>query len=165
MRVSTLATGLVVITSWGALSQPQSPGRLAQHVWGAASNGICVGVCVSQSDWTTQKNDFYCDIDVKDVSTNRLYIWVPPLERRYEIELRGPDGQPIHQMKPLRLTQKHPWLGREPRSDKGHCLDWCFLKETFELRTNGLHTLIVSACINAFTNFAAGRSQMERKPV
>jgi hypothetical protein len=42
-------------------------------------------------------------------------------------------------------------------------LDWFFLRETFDVRTNGLHTLIVSARVKAFTNFAVGRSEMRRK--
>ena len=165
MRKSTLVSCLVVSSWWSALAQPQPPQPPPPHIWGSASNGICVGVCVRQSDWPTHKNDFNCDIDLRNTSTNRLYIWVPPLERRYEIELRGPDAQRIRQLKPLISAQTKPWLGREPVSDEWHCLDWCFLKETFDVRTNGLHTLIVSARVNAFTNFAVGRSAMRRKPV
>jgi hypothetical protein len=164
MRISSLTLGLVVIIYGNGISQPRSLGRPASHVWGAASNGISAAVSVTQTDWATHKNDFYCDIDVRNVTTNRLYIWVPPLEQRYVIELRGPDGRPVRQLKPLRLSQKQPWLGREPLSDDGHCLDWCFLKETFDVRTNGPYTLIVAVRANAFTNFATGLSQMRRKP-
>lgn len=156
--------GMTPILPWVGLAQPQQ--LLPHHIWGAASNGICVGVEVRQSDWPSHKNDFYCDIDVRNMSTNRLFIWVPPLEQRYEIGLRGPDGQRIRRLKPLFFSQKNPWLVREPFSeDEKHCLDWCFLKETFDARTNGLHTLIVSARVNAFTNFAIGRSQMRQKPI
>jgi hypothetical protein len=165
MRKSTLFTCLVVISLWGTLASPQSPELLAQHIWGTASNGMCVGVCARPSDWATDKNDIYCDIDVRNVTTNRLYIWIPPLEHRYEIALLGPDHRRIRQLKPLRLGQQTDWLGREPSTNETHCLDWCFLKETFEVRTNGLHTLVVSVRANAFTNFAAGRSEMKRKPV
>lgn len=156
---------VALFSLWYALAQPQPPQPLPPHIWGPASNGVCVGVCVRQSDWPTHKRDFNCDIDLRNTSTNRLYIWVPPLERRYEIELWGPDAQRIRQLKPLISAQTKPWLGREPVSDEWHCLDWCFLKETFDVRTNGLHTLIVSARVNAFTNFAVGRSAMRRKPV
>jgi hypothetical protein len=101
------------------------------------------------------------------MSTNLLYVWLPPLERRYEIELRGPDGQQIRQLQPLSLRQRH-WLGLEPYPKKNgnwYSLEWWFLKKTFDVRTNGLHTLIVSARVNAFTNFSAGRYEMRRKPV
>jgi hypothetical protein len=165
MRKSTLVSCLVVSSWWSALAQPQLPQPLPQQVWGAASNGVCVGVCVGHNKSLGEKNDIYCDIDVRDISSNRLYIWVPPLERRYEIELRGPDGQRIRQIRPFISSQTHPWLGREPFSDDKHCLDWWFLKETFDVRTNGLHTFIVSARVNAFTNFVVGRSEMRRKPV
>jgi hypothetical protein len=99
------------------------------------------------------------------MSTNRLYIWVPPLERRYEIELRGPDGRKIHQLKPFLLGQRNPWLVQEPFStNENGCLNWFFLKDTFDVRTNGQFTLIVSVPVNAFTNFGIGQSQMRSEP-
>jgi hypothetical protein len=66
-----------------ALAKPQPPQPLPRHTWGVASNGMCVGVCVNPNkDRAGHKNDFYCDVDVRKISSNRLYIWVPPLERR-----------------------------------------------------------------------------------
>jgi hypothetical protein len=164
----TLVVGLTLVLSRSALAQPQSQQPQPQHIWGAATNGICAGVEVMQSDWPSHKNDFYCDIDVRNMSTNRLYIWVPPVEQRYEIELRGPDGRRIRQLKPLTHVQAHLWLAREsfgqdPFSEKSN-LDWFFLKDTFDVRTNGLYTLIVSTRVNAYTNFAIGRSQMRSEP-
>ena len=157
-----LIVGMTVVFPWHVLAQSQPQQPLFSHVWGVASNGICAGVEVRQSD-------FYCDIDVRDVSTNRLYIWVPPIERRYEMELRGPDGRRIRQLKPLTHVQAHLWLARKPfdqdQFSEKRNLDWFFLKETFDVQTNGLHTLIVSVRVNVFTNFSIGRSEMREKPV
>jgi hypothetical protein len=98
-----------------------------------------------------------------------LYVWFPPIEHRYEIELKGPDGQQIRQRKPISptnmaLSRGYPLSIGTPFEKWGD-VDWFFLKETFDVRTNGLHTLIVSAQVNAFTNFAIGRSQMLGKSV
>ncbi len=164
-RLILMAT-LATILPWPASAQ-QSTTNQPQTVWGAASNGICAGVFIKQSDWgSLNKNDFYCNMELGNITTNLFWVWFPPLEQRYEIELWGPGGQRIRQLKPLFFSQKNPWLTREPFSeDEKHCLDWCFLKDTFEVRTNGQFTLIVSVRVNAFTNFAIGRSQMRTEPV
>jgi len=158
MKHLILLGGITVILTQLVWAQPEQP----QPVWGMPSNGICGGICVTQSDWPTHANDFYCDIDVRNMSTKRLYIWLPPLEQRYEIDLRGPDGRPIRQLKSVFLSQKHPF-GLEPFPD-WYSVDWFFLKDTFDVRTNGQFTLIVSVRANAFTNFAVGRSQMQNEP-
>lgn len=154
---------LAMILPWPVLAQQLTRDQ-SQTVWGVASNGICAGVDIRQSDWPSHKNDFECDMEVGSVSTNFLWVWLPPLEQRYEIELRGPDGQRIRQLKPLFFSQKTPWLGLRSLSKNGS-LDWCFLKDTFDVRTNGLHTLIVSMRVNVFTNFVVGQSQMRSEPV
>ena len=159
-----LIASLVVILPCSVMAQRQTQDGQLQPIWGAASNGVCAGIGVKPSDWPTHTNDYYCDISVRDMSTNRLYVWLPPLEQRYEIELWGPDGRRINQLKSLSLSQRHP-LGLTPFSKEGASLDWCLLKETFDLRTNGLHTLIVSVRVNVFTNTDFGDSHMRRQPV
>lgn len=159
-----LMSVIVLASTGGVLAQPRQ--TLPPHTWGASTNGLCVGVCVRKSNGIGAfEDDLYCDIDVRNTSTNTLYIWIPPLERRYEIELRGPDGQPVRQLKPVRLAQHQPWLAREPASDENRCLDWFCLKETFDVRTNGTYTLIASVRVNACTNFSAGRIAMRKKAV
>jgi len=152
----------------GRLGYSQSEQLLPQHVWGAASNGMCVGVVVRKSDWPDHQNDFYCDVNIKNLTTNRLYIYVPPFKERYDIRLYGPDGGVVRQLQPWRWSQKNPWLVREPIDtdslSERRNLDWFFLKETFDVRTNGQYTLIASVRVNAFTNFAASRSQMRKAP-
>jgi len=152
-----LAVGLPQLSLTQELTQYQS-----QPIWGAVSNGICAGVDIRRAVDDLNKEDFCCNLEVGNMSTNRVWVWLPPLEHRYEIELRGPDGQRIRQVKPLVFAQKHP-MGLAPLSKNGS-LDWCFLKDTFDVRTNGLHTLIVSVRVNVFTNFAVGRMQMQAKP-
>ncbi len=162
---SSILVGIVVAFLMSALAQSPS---LPPHIWGAATNGLCGGIQVRPSDRPSHKGDFYCDIDVRNITTNSLYIRIPPLERRYEIELRGPDGRQIRQLKPISSSQKQPWLGREPFNLDSYSerrnIDWFFLKETFDVRTNGLHTLIVSVRVNAFTNFIAGQYKMNSHP-
>jgi hypothetical protein len=158
--------GMTIVLPCHALAQPQEP-RL-QPIWGAASNGICAGIYVRKSDWQSHANDLICETCVRNMSTNRLWIWVPPIENRFELELRGPDGKRIRQLKPIIAGDSNPFLGLEPLSatNGNWCsLDWYFLRDTFDVRTNGLHTLVVSVRVNAFTNFPAGRSVMSRKPV
>jgi hypothetical protein len=96
-------------------------------------------------------------------STNFLWVWVPPIEQRYEIELRGPDGQRIRQLKPFFVAQKTPFLGIRPLQQNGS-LDWCYLRDTFDVRTNGQFTLIASVRVNIFTNFSIGHHQMRHAP-
>jgi hypothetical protein len=164
-RFLVLMVGITII-SHRAWTQPLSQIPLPPHIWGAASNGICGGLRVRQ-------NDLYCDIDVRNMTTNRLYIWVPRLDRRYEIEFQGPDGQRVPQLKPFfpninSMSMRSHWLGREPCSQdplsEKRDLNWFYLKDTFDVRTNGLHTLIVSVRVNAFTNFGIGSYQMRREP-
>lgn len=159
-----LMTVTALASPGAVLAQPRQP--LPPHTWGASSNGLCVGVCVRKSNGIGAfENDLFCDIDVRNTSSNTLYIWIPPLERRYEIELRGPDGQPVRQLKPVRLARRNPWTAREPVSVENDSLDWFCLRETFDVRTNGTYTLIASVRVNACTNFSAGRIAMRKKAV
>lgn len=150
-----------------AWTQPASDPPLPPHVWGAATNGISGGLRVNQSDW-------YCSIDIRNVTTNELYIWIAPLKKRYEIELRGPNGEKIPQLKSFLPIQnaggdsghifgRRPYNSQDPLAEKG-CLGWFYLKETFDIRTNGLHSLILSVRANAFTNFGEGRAVMRKEP-
>ena len=156
----------MTIISRPAWAQPLSEPPMPSHVWGAASNGICGGLRVRQ-------NDLYCDIDVRNITTNRMYIWVPRLDRRYEIELLGPDARKIPQLKPFfpntnSMSMRSHWLGREPYSQDPFAeksdLNWFYLKDTFDIRTNGQFTLIASVRVNAFTNFGIGSARMRWKP-
>jgi hypothetical protein len=148
-----------------AWAQPLSQPPFPPHIWGTVSNGVSGGVCM-------RENDLYCDIDVRNTTTNRMYIWVPRLDRRYEIELRGPDGQRIPQLKPFLPnpnwgSDRSHWLLRAPYSQdpfsEKRVLSWFHIKDTFDVRTNGLHTLIVSVRVNAFTNFGIGQDQMRKE--
>jgi hypothetical protein len=78
----------------------------SQNVWGVASNGICGGFCILTNSF--HENDIYCNIEVGSLSANSLWVWLPPLDQRYEIELRGPDGRRIRQLKPLFLAKRIP---------------------------------------------------------
>ncbi len=163
-KLLILIAGVTIISPWPVFAQYSN---WPEPVWGAATNGINLGLRIGEVK-EMRENDSYCEIDMKNMSTNRLYIWVPPLERRYEIELLGPDGRRIRQLKPFSLSHQNPWLALEPLSAKhGNwvSLDWCFIKDTFDMRTNGLYTLIVSARVNVFTNFSIGHSQMRSEPV
>lgn len=169
-RLFVLIIGMAVILPRCVLAQSQQ--TLPPHIWGAVSNGLCAGVRVRQSDWHI--NDFECDIDVRNMTTNRLYVFLPPLEQRYEIELLGPDGHRIRQLKPLFFGQKSivdrmRWrdrepFGQEPSLDERNSVNWFFLKDIFDIRTNGQFTLIASIRVNAFTNFGIGQAQMRSKP-
>jgi hypothetical protein len=135
--------------------------------WGNNSNGICFGVCLKQDDLPVSENDTYFDFSVRSTFTNRQYICVPPIEKRYELKLLGPDGLIIHQLKPPFNSQKQAWFVSEfsvENTNASCSLDWFLLKDTFAVRTNGIHTLIASIRISAFTNFAVGKSKMQSKP-
>lgn len=158
----------VVATVLSVSAPTESEQLLPPHVWGKATNGLSCGIRVIQSHRIGHAHDFYCDIDVRNLSTNRLYIRILPLEQRYEIKLLGPDGRQIRQLKPLFWSYKQLWLYREPFNldplPERKSIDWFWLKETFDVRTNGLHTLIVSVRANAFTNYVVGRNKMRQKP-
>jgi hypothetical protein len=143
-------------------AQPQPP----QQVWGTTTNGIYSGVQVGRVPW--REDDLYCEIDVKESITNHLYVWFPPIEHRYEMELRGPDGRLVHQLKPIpptntALSRGLPLsIGTPFNTWSG--VDWFFLKDTFDVRTNGQFTLILFVRANAFTNFIVGQTQMRQEP-
>jgi len=155
-----------MILPWLALAQQPTLNQ-PQILWGAASNGVCVGISIKQSDWgSSHKDDFYCNMELGNMTTNHLSAWFPPFEKRYEIELRGPDGRRVRQLKPLFWSQKTRWSGLKPLSTNSTSgsMDWFFLKDTFDVRTNGQFTLIASMRVNIFPTFIAGESQMRREP-
>ena len=157
---------LAMILPQLALAQ-QSTQYQPQTVWGAVSNGVCAGVFIKQSDWgSSHKDDFYCNMELGNMTTNLFWVWFPPFERCYEIELRGPDGQPIRQLKPLFHSHKISWSGLKPLSTNSTSgsFDWFFLKDTFDIRTNGQFTLIASMRVNVFTKFGIGQAQMRSEP-
>ena len=159
-----LLASAAMISSWLALAQ-QSAQNQAQTVWGAVSNGICGGICIITNSF--HENDVYCSMELGNTTTNLFWVWFPPLEQRYEIQLLAPDGNRVHQLKPLFLAQKTRWSGLKPLSTNStSCsLDWFFLKDTFDIRTNGQFTLIASMRVNVFTNFAIGQYRMQSEPV
>jgi hypothetical protein len=137
-----------------------------QTIWGATSNGICAGISIEPSDWPSHKGDFICSMELGNMTTNHLSAWFPSFEQRYEIELCGPDGQRIRQLKPFLQALHTKWSGLKPLSTNStsRSLDWCFIKDTFDIRTNGQFTLIASMRVNVFTNFIVGQMQMQSEP-
>jgi hypothetical protein len=158
-----LIAAMTIILPWLALAQYVNQPKT---VWGAASNGVCAGVSSKQSDWPSYKNDFECSMELGNLTTNLMWVWFPPFEQRYEIELRGPDGNRIRQLKPLFHSLKTRYSGLAPLSTNSTSgsFDWFFLKDTFDIRTNGQFTLIASVRVNVFTNFGIGQSQMQSDP-
>ena len=140
-----------------------------QHpiIWGVATNGVCFGFYMEHADWGSgKKDDIYCNMELGNTTTNFLWAWLPRFEQRYDIELRGPDGKRIRQIKPLFNAMKSHWTGLRPISTNSTSgsLDWCFIKDTFDVRTNGVYTLIASVRVNVFTSFIAGQSKMRNEP-
>ncbi|MGH7988843.1 MAG: hypothetical protein ACREDS_01425 [Limisphaerales bacterium] len=171
MKKNLLKTILLItatiISSLFASAQPTMVNQ-PETVWGAVSNGVCAGAFIEQSNWgSSYKDDFYCCMELKNMTTNLLWGWFPPLEQRYEIQLLGPDGKQVRQLKPFSSGLHTQWSGLSPFSTNStSCsLDWFFLKNTFDIRTNGQFTLIASVRVNVFTNFIAGQYQMQRNPI
>jgi hypothetical protein len=166
MKSSTFKTvlmaALTMILPWLTLAQQPTQNQ-PKTVWGAVSNGICAGVSSEPSDWPSHKGDFTCSMELGNTGTNFLWVWFPPFEQRYEIQLLGPDGNRVRQLKPLFHSLKTRYSGLPPFPKTGD-FDWFFLKDTFDIRTNGQFTLIASVRVNVFTNFIAGQSQMQSEP-
>lgn len=138
-----------------------------QTIWGPISNGISVGIFKKEADWgSSHKDDLYFSMQLANMTTNFIWIWLPPIEFRYEIELWGPDGKQVRQLKPPFPASKARWSGLPPLSTNSTSasFDWFFLKETFDIRTNGQFTFAASVRINAYSNFALGQTQMYDKP-
>jgi hypothetical protein len=104
-------------------------------------------------------------MELGNMTTNLLWAWLPPFEQRYQIQLLGPDGARVRQLKPLFHSFKTHFSGLKPLSTNSTSasLDWCFVKDTFDVRTNGQFILIASVRLNVFTNFIGGQSQMRKK--
>jgi hypothetical protein len=159
----------------GARGQEASPYATAVHyAWGAPTNGVRTGISYATEYGTI--NYIVCSVHLLNVTTNRSWIWTAPPEKRYEMELRGPDGQritPRVQLKPTRLGPTF-WGPIYPPQDKEKLgmdgtgrinLTEFRLAEKYDLKTNGLHTLIVSVRVNTFSNMFEGKTQMKSKPV
>ena len=165
IKVIFIVTAIMILPRL-ALTEPLTKSQ-PQVVWGVATNGVCAGISIVHTGWgSSQKDDIYCNIELGNMTTNFLWTWFPRFEQRYEIELRGPDGDRIRQVKPLFHSQKTLWSGLPPLSTNStSCsLDWFFLKDTFDVRTNGQFTLITSVRASVFTNFIAGQSKMQSQP-
>ncbi len=156
---------LTILLPWLTLAQQPILNQF-QTLWGAESNGISAGISIEPSDWPSHKGDFICSMELGNMTTNLLSAWLPPFEQRYVIELHGPDGQRIRQLKPFMRAMHTQWSGLKPLSTNStSCsLDWCFIKDTFDVRTNGQFTLIASVRANVFPSFIAGETQMRSKP-
>ena len=155
-----LMVGMTVVLPRTALAQTD-PRLLAS--WGTASNGICAGIYFRDTResglLSTRPNDVECEVYVRNMSTNLLWFWVPHNESYCEVELRDPDGHRVRQVKPMVRDSVTSWGAMDSVSSTNRAwsqLDWYFLKERFDIQTNGLHTLVVSVRFNAFTNFSQG---------
>jgi hypothetical protein len=135
-------------------------------IWGAVSNGVCAGVSIEPSDWPSHKGDFICSMELGNMTSNLLWTWFPPFEQRYEIQLLGPDGNQVRQTRPFFHSLKTRYSGLKPVSTNSTSgsFDWCFIKDTFDVQTNGQFTLIASVRVNVFPSFIAGQSAMQNKP-
>jgi hypothetical protein len=74
-----LITGIAVAAMVDALAQDSLLERLSPpHKWGASTNDLCVGLRISNGGgYGSIEHDLCCDIDVRNTSSNRLYIWMP----------------------------------------------------------------------------------------
>lgn len=160
--IRLVATALIL--PWLASSQQPTQSQ-HQIIWGAISNGVCAGISAEPSGWP-QKNDYNCSIELGNMTTNLLWVWFPSFEQRYEIQLLGPDGNRIRQLKPLFHSLHTKWSSLKPLSTNytSGSFDWCLIKDAFDVRTNGQFTLIASMRVNVFTSFTSGQAQMLNNP-
>ena len=108
-----LIFALVNILSCLALAQ-QPATKPIQTIWGVASNGVCVCVYIEPSNLPSRRGDFTCSIELGNITTNLLWAWFPPFEKRYEIQLLGPDGKQVRQLKPFFRGLHTQWSGLKP---------------------------------------------------
>lgn len=108
------------------------------HHWGATTNGLQLGI---------NSGDPLCMLFIRNVSTNQrsIYIHRAPPEIRFEMKLLDPQGKPVDVIseKLLSLDSTFRNGGTVITNEIDFAASFS-VTDIFKIKTNGLHTLIVS---------------------
>jgi hypothetical protein len=139
--LKTIVLFPLLILSFMARAQPEPK-------WGATTNGLQLGSTVFQSWHTNHQSDWLCELYIRNVSTNqrKIYIHRVPNEIRYEVQLLNPQGKSVDvfQNKLLSLGSDFQHGGTVLTNEPPAFVVSFYIPEIFDIKTNGLHTLIVS---------------------
>jgi hypothetical protein len=128
------------------------------YQWGSATNGICLGTRISSTNGITQP-PFLCTIYLTNVTSKQILVHVPPIKQRYEITLINPLGQ-LTNLSSDKLMF-YAISGNRPISLwASNIADTSsfFIMDNFNIKTNGLYTLIVSSRVA--TNYTAPKPKV-----
>ncbi|GEM_PF-6972474 len=149
---------LAVLCLCVAFATPgQSADNLVQQ-WGAATNGLRLGLTVFLKDSWGREQPPECIVYAQNVTSNRMDWRLAP-ESPQDIRLFYPRGQEamLHRNALAAINRRH-----HPVAHEGGEVDQLksfSITSLFDLKTNGIHTLVVSG--RATTNVVHGR----RNPV
>ena len=127
------------------------------QIWGAATNGLELGMSVTNSSGIDGRYDLVCEVDIQNTSANRsIFLQFAPPEQRYEMELLDPkDGRVDAMPEALMSKVKRPFRRGTAITNEVNQTDWFFISDVFDIKTNGIYTLIVSE--RATTNNIRGK--------
>ena len=121
---------------------------VCQHettTWGAATNGIRLGVKVYLTDSWGRGQFPLVHVNVQNVSTHKIVFSFASVEHRYQMELLGPDGQRLDLLsEDLAAAIKHKRRPVSLLANEIDQVDYFFVSDVFGVKTNGSHTLVVS---------------------
>lgn len=152
---------LLLFSQWKAASQ-------ILVSWGGDTNGLRLGVGKMNVWHTNQQYDVQCEISIQNVSTNNMiFIKSAPLESRYAIMLYDPQGNTVSLLPDSLASINHLFVhGGTVATNGSDLLDYFFVSDVFDLKTNGLHTLVFSEYIttNQFLHNPSSHSNYFQMP-
>jgi hypothetical protein len=116
----------------------------SEPMWGAATNGVRLGLTVVTGEKWTQSQSPECNVYVQNTGSNKLFLQFEPTELRYDLELRDQLGRVEMIRSQLKSNIKRPFRRGTLSANEVMQSDYFFVGQIFKLRTNGWHTLIVS---------------------
>lgn len=129
-------------------------GKRLPTEWGESTNNVRAGIAILYRDQVFGTPPI-CEFHLQSVSSNTFGLRLPKLDKRYQMELHGPDGALVPLKRSAQIstfTKESPGTYR-PNQDYG--IETFSIPDVFAVRTNGLHTLVVSVWVS--TNYLVTR--------
>lgn len=121
---------------------------MSEIAWGAATNGLCVGTDIRIKDGLGSVISPDCSLRLWNTNNIRVGYKLAELEKRYQVVLYGPDGNPLERRAGtyFSIIRGIKWSIMSP-GDVSQVGSFS-ITNVFEVRTNGLHTLVASVVLS-----------------
>ena len=136
-----------VIVLAGVAACLSSRAGWAEPKWGATTNGVRLGMATYTTDSFGKNCPPLCILYVQKVSSNFFYLVFPKPDRRYDVQMLGPDGRRIALKVGKKLSEHDKVVRRALRPSEVSQIDSFVVPDVFTLRTNGTYELVISAIV------------------